>query len=135
MRILVVEDDAVAAKLMLKYMEQLGECDWVADGHEALRAIRQSYRENYPFDLICLDIMMPGLDGYATLTEIRNVEREEGLQIGEGTKILMVSGLEDEGSILKSFMKLCDGYLIKPVDEKQLLNKLEDIELLSPRKL
>jgi len=132
MRVLIVDDDPSTSKLLLKYLRQLGDCEPVNNGHDALSLFRKSFRESYSFDLICLDINMPGMDGHQTLIEIRNIEHEEGLHIGEGTKILMISALDDDDSIMESFMKLCDGYLTKPIKKKELLRKLEEIELLSP---
>ncbi len=134
MRILVVEDDPSAAKLLMRYLDSFGECELAPDGREAIRAFRKSFRENYPYDLVCLDIIIPNGDGHETLTEIRNIEREEGLEIGEGAKVLMVSVLNDGDTILNSFMKLCDGYLPKPVTKQQLMAKLHDIGIPDPNR-
>ena len=134
MRILVVDDDSATAMSMIRYLQEVGDCDLAQDGDDAIKAFRGSFREAYPFDLICLDILMPKIDGHQTLARIRQIEREEGVQIGEGVKVLMVSACDDEDSILRSFMKLCDGYLTKPVKKKQLLEKLREIELFGPHR-
>ncbi len=131
MRILIVEDDADASRLLTKYLEPIGDFDFAVNGKEAVRSFRKSFREEYPFDLVCLDIMMPELDGLDTLHAIRKVEEREGVQIGEGCKVLMISALSDDNTIFTSFMRLCDGYIVKPIDRKQLYSKLAEIELLS----
>ncbi len=131
MRILVVDDDPSSASLLIRYLNDVGDCDLAMNGREAVRLFQKSFKENYPFDLVCLDIMMPKGDGHETLTAIRKIEEEEGIQIGEGSKVLMVSALDDSDTILKSFMELCDGYLAKPIKKKLLFAKLREIELLS----
>lgn len=131
MRILIVEDDADTGRLLTKYLEPIGDCDLAVNGKEAVRSFRKSFREKYPFDLVCLDILMPELDGLDTLHAIRKVEERECVQIGEGCKVLMISALSDDNTIFTSFMRLCDGYVVKPIDKKQLFSKLAEIELLS----
>ncbi len=127
MRILIVEDDPDASRLLKKYLAPLGECEEAENGQEAVRAVQRSLREEYPFDLICLDIMMPAMDGHETLQEIRQIERREGLEIGEGIKVLMTSALSDNNTILQTYMELCDGYIVKPFTQQELFDKLHEI--------
>ena len=130
MRILIVEDDLDASRLLSKYLEPIGECEVVPNGQEAINVFRKSFREGYPFDLICLDIMMPKMNGHETLKKIRHIEKEEKVQIGAGAKIIMVSSLSDGDTILKSFLELCDGYVVKPVEKKSIYDKLREIDLI-----
>ena len=51
---------------------------------------------NKPYDLICLDVMMPNMDGQETLSKIREHERENGYDIGQGSKILLITALSDQ---------------------------------------
>jgi two-component system, chemotaxis family, chemotaxis protein CheY len=64
MRCLIVEDDFVGRKLMQKYLSDYGECDVAVDGEEAVEAFRQAVENETPYDLICLDIMMPNMNGH-----------------------------------------------------------------------
>lgn len=131
MRILIVEDDFDASQLLSKYLADLGDCEIVGDGSAGVAAFRKASRERDPFDLVCLDIMMPAKDGHATLQEIRTIEERQGLLIGEGSKVLMTSALSGNSTILKTFMELCDAYLVKPFSKQALLDKLEEIGILS----
>ena len=131
MRILIVDDDPIAARLLAKYLNRVGESDIAPNGREAVRLFKRSFTENYPFDLICLDILMPKMNGHDTLREIREIEHHESVRIGEGVKVIMVSAMHDDNTILQAFMELCDGFVAKPVDRKALFAKLEEIELLS----
>jgi len=81
MRSLVVEDEPYQSMLMEKLLEPFGEVSSVCDGDSAVQEFRRALHENRPYDLICLDIMMPGMDGHQTLREIRKIER--------GKKILL----------------------------------------------
>lgn len=134
MRILIVEDDSGFSKLMTKYLAEVGECEVVPNGKQALDVFRKSFREQYPIDLICLDIMMPQMNGHETLQSIREVEKREGVPMGQGVKILMVSALSDMSNIMKSFLELCDGYMTKPLGRVELMEKLEEIGLFGENK-
>ena len=63
MRILIAEDDFASRKLLLKFMSEYGECDVTVDGMEAIDAYLMSLEEKEPYDLICLDVMMPVISG------------------------------------------------------------------------
>ena len=63
LKILIAEDDLISRKFLSKFLSQYGECDIVVDGLEAIDAYMLAMREKKPYDLICLDIMMPKLDG------------------------------------------------------------------------
>lgn len=127
MRILVVDDDPCSGRILAKHLQKVGECDLAPGGREAVRLFRKSFREDYPFDLICLDIIMPGMDGQEVLTELRAIESQESVAVEDRAKILMVSALDDNETVIKSFLHLCDGYLIKPIDKHSLRDKLREI--------
>lgn len=76
MRILIAEDDMISRKFLLKFLSQYGECDVVVDGMEALDAYLISIKEKEPYELICLDIMMPKVDGVKVLKAIRDFEKK-----------------------------------------------------------
>ncbi len=131
MRILIVDDDFDFSRLLSKYLTPLGECELAVNGHDAIESVKLSFEEEDPYDLICLDIMMPSLDGQDALKEIREIEKEKGLRFGEGAKIVMITALDDDDNRLVSFLRLCDGYLTKPLDKDALFEKLREIELVS----
>ncbi len=71
MKILLAEDDFASRKFMTNYLEKYGECDITVDGEEAVDAFMMALEDGEPYDLICLDVMMPVLDGYQALKAIR----------------------------------------------------------------
>ena len=62
-KILIAEDDLASRRFLSKFLAQYGEVDQVVDGLEALDAYLMAVKEKAPYDLICLDIMMPKVDG------------------------------------------------------------------------
>ena len=133
MRILVTEDDFISRRLLCRYLEPFGECDVAADGREALLAVRQALESGDRYDLICLDIMMPGMDGQQTLVAIRELERQRGIETGSGARIIMTTALEDHTNVMRAFHGECDGYVVKPIEKKKFVLTLKAIGLpISP---
>lgn len=127
MRILVVEDDFISRRLLCRYLETFGECDVAVNGNEALAALRQALDAGDPYDLVCLDIMMPGLSGQETLQELRKLEAARG--VAAGTKVIMTTALEDQESVAKAFAAQADGYVTKPVDKRRFIETLKELGL------
>ena len=130
MKILIVEDDFICAKVLKIMLTEYGEVSLAEDGAIGVEAVKKSLTEEKPFDLVCLDIMMPNMNGHEALKLIRDCEREHGYNIGQGTKILMTTALSDHKNVMQSFKEECDGYVIKPVDKSAIAAKLKEIGLL-----
>jgi len=131
MKTLVVEDDATSRLLLVQFLSEYGSVDAVDNGESALELIERSLKEHLLFDLICLDIMLPGMDGQKILGLIRNAEERAGYQVGRGSKILMTTSLRDKDNILTAFRSLCDGYLRKPFAKAALQEQLRTLTLIS----
>jgi len=131
MKFLIVEDEFVSRSKLLKILSNYGECNVAIDGHEALRAFQEALADNDPYDLICLDIMMPKLDGHETLQEIRRMEEEKGIGGVDHVKVVMTSALSDAKNIMKAFMRgQCEAYLAKPINRKKLEKQMEELGLI-----
>lgn len=116
MRILIAEDDFSSRKFMQKYLSAFGECDITVDGEEAVEAFQMALEEEEPYELICLDIMMPVLDGYQVLKAIRDIEKDQGRTGDKAVKIIMTSALNVERNIKTAFEMGCTVYCAKPID-------------------
>lgn len=127
MKILVAEDDFASRKIISTALSRYGEVDVTADGEEALNAVRKAFNNPPFYDLICLDIMMPIMDGQEVLTAIRKLEDEHNILPGKGVKIMMATALSDSATVMSSFAKLCDGYIVKPITKKNLAAKLAEL--------
>ncbi|MDF2820861.1 MAG: histidine kinase [Clostridiales bacterium] len=121
MRILIAEDDMTSRRFLSKFLTKYGECDVVVDGMEALDAYLIAVKENNPYDLVCLDIMMPKVDGVKVLKAIRDFEKQRGLAQEERAKIMMITALADTEYVHKAFEYGCEAYAAKPIDTEKLV--------------
>lgn len=130
MKILLAEDDFASRKFMDKYLSQYGECDVTVDGEEAVDAFLMALEEDEPYDLICLDVMMPVLDGYQVLKAIRDIEAEKGITKEKRAKVIMTTALNEERNVKKAFELGCEAYSGKPIDTARFEKVLEKLELI-----
>ncbi len=130
MKTLIVEDDFVSRLLLQTILSPYGECHIAVNGREALDAFRLAGNGGRQYDLICLDIMLPEMDGHAVLKEIRILEEAEGIPFNRGVKIIMTTALHDPNTVVSAFHSLCNAYMVKPVDMVELLNHIESFGLI-----
>lgn len=130
MRILLAEDDFASRKFMDKFLSKYGECEITVDGEEAVDAFMMALEDGEPYDLICLDIMMPVLDGYQVLKAIRNIEAERGIKKENRVKVIMTTALNEERNVKMAFELGCEAYSGKPIDEKKFEKVLQKLNLI-----
>lgn len=113
-RILIVDDDENIAELVAMYLEkEFFDTKIVGDGQDALKVF-----EEYKPDLMLLDLMLPGLDGYQVCREIRTHST---------TPIIMLSA---KGEVFDKVLGLelgADDYLMKPFDTKELVARVKAV--------
>jgi len=131
MRTLVVEDDLVMREFYKEVLGEYGSVDFAENGAVAIDVFTNSHEKGHPFDLVCLDIVMPELDGLEVLKSFRKQEEDRGILGLAGTKIIICSGLGDSKSVLGAFRDGCEAYLVKPFDKRMLLTKLVKLGLVS----
>ena len=127
MRILLAEDDFVTRKFMTNFLSKYGECDVTVDGMEAVDAFMMAMEDGEPYDLVCLDIKMPVMDGYQALVGIRNIEKERNIPEDKMAKVIMATALNEEKNVKMAFDLGCTIYSGKPIDQdrfEQALKKL-----------
>ena len=111
-RILVAEDDVHARRLMETVLRENGyEPLLAADGQEAMEILAAKH-----IDLLVLDVMMPGLDGLQLTRQLR--------ESGSLLPILMVTALETREDKKQGFLTGADDYMVKPVDEEEMLLRI-----------
>lgn len=134
MRILIAEDDLTSRKFLFKYLSGFGECDIVVDGLEALDAYMMSIKDNNPYDLICLDIMMPKVDGVKVLKNIRDIEIQNGILPEKRMKVIMTTALAETQFVQKAFDYGCNAYAAKPIDIDKFTEALYKLNLIDDSK-
>lgn len=119
MDILIVEDEMVSRKLLEKILSKHGACDLASRGDEALNAVIKKINQNEYYDLICLDLMMPKIDGISVLSAIRDLEKQHQLSC----KIMLITAMDEIDVVKDAFEQGADAYVTKPID----LDKLDEI--------
>ena len=130
LRFLVVDDDAVSRMVLCRALESRGECKTANNGREAIEVFRNALANNEKFDLICLDVMMPDVDGRSALTQIRILEEDRDLDPEERSKIIMTTTLSERKDIEGAFRDQCDAYVTKPVRIEELLDRVRQLGIL-----
>jgi len=117
LRVLVAEDNAVNRKMAVRLLEKRGHAVVaVEDGREALAAL-----DRQPFDLILMDVQMPGMDGFEATAAIRAREETRRIPIVALTAHAMTG---DRDRCLKAGM---DAYVAKPVEAEELFATIEQL--------
>ena len=130
MRILIAEDDMVSRKFLYKFLSQFGECDMTVDGLEAIDAYLIALKEDIPYDLICLDIMMPKVDGVKALKTIRDLERQKRIPLENRVKVIITTALAETQYVYNAFEIGCEAYAAKPIDTEKLFDVLKKMDLV-----
>ena len=130
MKILLAEDDFVTRKYMSNFLKKYGECDVTVDGMEAIEAFTMALEDGEPYDLICLDIMMPIMDGYQALAGIRKQEEEHGIPTEKAVKVIMTTALNEEKNVKKAFELGCTMYSGKPIDQERFEQAIKMLGLI-----
>ncbi|MCM1273338.1 MAG: response regulator [Clostridium sp.] len=115
MKVLVAEDDLASGKFMEKLLSKYGEVIVARDGIAAVDEFVKAVNNGEKFDLVCMDIMMPKIDGYKALASIRDAERKLGLARDSRCKVIMISAL-DEGFDAGYASDDYEEYICKPID-------------------
>ncbi len=130
MKILLAEDDFVTRKFMTGFLSKYGDCDVTVDGMEAVDAFMMALEDDEPYDLVCLDIMMPVMDGYQALMGIRNLEKERNIPKEKAAKVIMTTALNDEKNVKMAFELGCTVYSGKPIDQDRFEQALKKFGLI-----
>lgn len=130
MKILIVEDDLTGQLLMRKILEPYGSIQQAHDGRQAVESVRIALKAGQPYHLICLDIMMPKMDGQTALKEIRTLEQSMGIAPGQQAKIIMTTALADRENVIRAARQHCTSYLLKPIDRTKVLRELRKLGLI-----
>lgn len=130
MRILIAEDDFASRLFMKKFLSKYGDCDVVVDGMEAIDSYINATNESNVYDLICLDIMMPRLDGMKALKSIRDIEKQKGIEGDEKVKIIMTTALNDKDTVLSAYDEGCEAYAWKPIETEKFVMVMKNLGLI-----
>jgi two-component system, chemotaxis family, chemotaxis protein CheY len=130
MKVLIVDDDSLSLMLMTDILSPFGTCDTADNGTDAIALFEKALAEGTPYDLICLDILMPEMDGHQVLKQIRSIEDSMGIDTPDAVKIIMVTSESDVDIILKAYNIRCDVYVTKPISRQIIVDKIRYLNLI-----
>jgi two-component system chemotaxis response regulator CheY len=131
MKILIAEDDLACRRLLQSFLSEYGDCFAATNGLEAVKAVKDALDEGRPYDLICLDIMMPEMDGHKALETIRRIENECGIVGLDGIKVIVTTALDDSANVMGAFKSGREVWIIKPFSKRNLFEKMEKLGLVN----
>ncbi len=112
-RILIVDDNATNVDILRRILRKEYELETAADGEECLAKIPA-----FKPQLVLLDIMMPGINGYEACRRIKSGD------LGEFVQVILVSGKGSTAERLQGYAAHADDYVVKPFDHDEMLSKV-----------
>lgn len=113
-KILAIDDSVIALKQLQNILEKKFEFVGATSGLAGLKRL-----DAEEFDLVLLDIEMPVMDGFATMTAIRQREALKDLPI------IILTGTRHKQKVIKGITSGVHGYVVKPADSEMLVSKIE----------
>lgn len=131
MKSLIVEDHFISRIVFQKMLAPYGTCNVAVNGKEAVEAFEHAVAEGEPYEVICLDIMMPEMDGHEALKIIREKEKQMGVQPMQEVKIIMMTALDTPKDVIEAYYNGgCTAYMVKPIEKNKLVNLLQEFKLI-----
>ncbi|NDV24819.1 response regulator [Desulfovibrio sp. JC022] len=128
MRVLIVDDDFYCRNMLHEIMKPYAQCDIAVNGEEAVFAFKKGLESGNAYDLVCLDLVMPEMDGQQALREIRSIEKDFKVEEDGAVKVIVTTMLDDRKETHDAFfLGGATSYLVKPIEEIKLVNELKNL--------
>jgi two-component system chemotaxis response regulator CheY len=125
--ILIADDSEINRLVVNKVLSPYGTTVMVADGKAGYDAFIATQKSDKPFTLVCLDIMMPEIDGMTLLKMMRKFEQTENIPAERKATIVMTTALGDKEHVVQAIEAGCDGYILKPYDRSKIISRMRQI--------
>lgn len=130
MRALIVEDTLINQEFLKMIMADHGDCQVVESGEAAIEAFGTAL-EDEPFDLVFMDIMLPGMDGLQALERIRDMETKSGVAPGKEVKAIVTTALDDDDKASRAYIHgQAISYITKPIRQEKVEDELRKFGLI-----
>jgi two-component system chemotaxis response regulator CheY len=135
LRALIIDDDPVNTRFLMEILSPYAGCDTADNGRAGLEAFGRALVAGQPYDLIFLDVMMPGMDGHQALEGMRHLERLQGVASSNAAKVIMVSAHDDPRTIYRAFFQgQALSFLAKPFSCETVLDELRKFDIIDERR-
>jgi two-component system chemotaxis response regulator CheY len=132
LRILIVEDEPVNREFLLMSLRGFGECHAVITGEDAVRAHKNALAVDRPFDVVFLDILLPGMNGLQALEKLRAVEDRHEIPPERRVPVIVTTGLDDDRTASRAFIQgQALSYMTKPFRTGQISEELRKLRLIA----
>jgi len=129
MKSLIVEDDFTSRIILNDVFAKYGPSHSASNGKEAFEAFSAALLAKDPYHIICLDIVLPDINGSIILKKIRNFEKANSIKNENAVKIIMTTSIGSKDMVLKALKYGCNAYMVKPIQVKNLLEHLQNFKL------
>jgi len=132
MKCLIVDDDIFGRELLNCFFMDFAETiDKAENGAEAIKLFADALKAGAPYDVVCLDILMPVMNGQEALKMIRAMENDAGVKEGAESVIFMTTALSSLDDIQEAIWQGdCNNYLVKPIAKADLVALLKKYNLI-----
>jgi two-component system, chemotaxis family, chemotaxis protein CheY len=127
---LIVEDELTSRVMLRELLKRYGALHTAMNGKEAVTRVQEAIQAGEPYELICLDIMMPEMNGQEALKKIRSLE--EQARLAKRARVIMTTAHADRDNVLEAIQSQCDYFLVKPIDGRVLIEELRRFGLIPP---
>lgn len=125
---LIVDDDRLQRKLLSIYLDTIANIDYAENGAEGVDLAIQAISNGAPYELICLDITMPVMDGLSALKNIRELESQYG---AKRSLVFMISASSLPQDMIEAIeVGDCDDYIVKPIIKDSFIKLLSKHALI-----
>ncbi len=130
-RCLIVDDEITSRFILKAILDEYFVCNLAENGEAALCAFDLAHMTGEHYNVICLDITMPGMNGLKALQAIREAELALCLDPSLESKVIIITADNTSATILNSFFACgASAYVTKPVNRKKLIQELSNLGLI-----
>ena len=130
MRILIVEDTLINQEFLKMILAERGECVVAESGEEAVALFSEALQAT-PFDIVFMDIMLPGIDGLQALEQIRAMEKEADVAPGSEAYAIVATALDDDEKASRAYLHgQAVAYITKPISQDKVEAELRTFGLI-----
>lgn len=132
MRCLIVEDVDFEREMMEFFLADHAETDSAKNGEEAVELFTRALTEGRPYQLVCLDILMPAMNGQVALKKMRQAEAAAGAAAAHKSVIIMTTAMNSREDMEEALWQGdCTDYLVKPIILADLVALMRKYKLVS----
>jgi two-component system chemotaxis response regulator CheY len=133
LQILAVDDDELVRMDTIMQLTPVGRVKGAASGSEALGLVRRSLDEGRGFDVILMDVLMPGRSGLEAVSDLVTLFNERCVPLEKRPKIIMLSSVEERDTMIDALYACgADHYIAKPLDAQKFIAALDELHLAAP---